>query len=117
MKVRYTTANGRMTMEFEAGSHKAIWRELASFEEVFEETNCGKCGSGNIRHVIRKAKDQKGKEYEYFELRCADCRAKLPFGLLDDGSDNLFPKRRDEEGNYRGSSGWVKWNKEKQVEE
>jgi hypothetical protein len=117
MKMTHTTVNGRTSVEFEANSHKVAWRVLASFDEVFEESTCGKCKSENIRHVIRKAKDKKQREYEYFELRCADCGAKLPFGILDDGTDNLFPKRRDEEGKMRGKRGWVKWNPETEQEE
>lgn len=116
MKVMYTTTNGRMSIEFEASTHKGIWRVLDSFQEVFEEKNCKKCKSENIRCVIRKAK-KKDKEYEYYELRCNDCGAKLPFGILDDGSDNLFPKRKDDDGKIRGKYGWVKWNPETEQEE
>ena len=116
MKIKYTTHNQRMTIEFEAGSHKAIWKQLASFEEVFEETTCQKCKSGNVRHILRKAR-KNDKEYEYYELRCADCGAKLAFGILDDGSDNLFPKRRNEEGGVKGEKGWVKWNPATKQEE
>src|SRR6056297_2474188 len=104
MKVNYTTRNGRISIEFEASSQKAIWQQLSSFQEVFEEDTCRKCKSNNVRCVIRKAKDK----YDYHELRCADCGAKLAFGILDDGTDTLFPKRKDEDGKYRGKYGWVK---------
>jgi len=117
MKVNYTTKNGRMTVELEADGHAGLWKELASFQEVFEEDICGKCQSNNLKFVVRKASDAKGKEYSYHELRCKDCWAKLSFGVLDDGKGSLFPKRKDDEGNWRGKSGWVKFNKETQKEE
>lgn len=117
MKAVYQTKNGRLNVELEASTHKELWKQLASFQEVFEETKCGKCKKENLRFVIRKSKDAKGKEYEYHELRCVDCGAKLAFGVLDDGSGSLFPKRKNDDGSVRGEWGWVKWNQEKQVEE
>lgn len=115
MKVKYTTRNQRLSVEFDAENQKSLWRQLSTFQEVFEESACGKCKSDNLKYVIRKT-SKGNKEYEYFELRCNDCGAKLPFGLLDDGSDGLFPKRKVD-GEYRGKYGWVKWNPEKEVEE
>jgi hypothetical protein len=115
MRFTYYTPNKRMSIEFEADSHTAIWQEVAAFSEVFEEPCCGKCKSENLRFVIRKATDEKKKkEYNYHELRCLDCHAKLAFGVMEDGK--LFPKRK-EDGEWKGSNGWVKWNKEKGIEE
>lgn len=117
MKVSYKTHNGRFTIELEADNPKGIWKQLASFQEVFEESTCKKCNKDNLKFVIRKSKDAKGKEYEYHELRCASCGAKLAFGVLDDGSGGLFPKRKGEDGKVKGSYGWVKWNPDTQQEE
>jgi RNase P subunit RPR2 len=117
MKVTYKTKNERMQIEFDANTHKEIVKQLASFSEVFEEGTCKKCNSDNLKWSIRVSKDKKGKEFAYHELRCGDCGAKLPFGILDDGTDSLFPKRKDEEGNIRGKWGWVKWNPETEREE
>lgn len=117
MKISYQTKNGRITVELEADSPKALWRELASFQEVFEESQCGKCGNTDLRFTIRKATDKKNKEYEYHELRCPKCWAKLAFGILDDGKGGLFPKRKDAEGNNKPDKGWVKWNPETNQEE
>ena len=117
MKINYTTADKRLTVELEADSQKALWKELARFQEVFEEGMCGKCKCPNLRFVVRKALDERGKEYEYNELRCRKCGAKLAYGVLDDGNNGLFPKRKDAEGNYKPDNGWVKWNRETQQEE
>ena len=117
MKVNYTTRNGRMTVELEADTQVALVQQLASFSEVFEVDACRNCDSTNIRWVIRKSKDAKGKAYDYNELRCMDCGAKLPFGVLDDQTYRLFPKRKGDDGKFRGKYGWVKWNPENEMEE
>ena len=75
MKVNYKTINGRLSVELEGDSQRDIFQEIARFQEVFEETVCGKCGSDNIRFVVRNVDDNL-----YYELRCADCGAKLSFG-------------------------------------
>jgi hypothetical protein len=116
MKITYTTINKRMSVELDVPNQKEAIKNLHSFQEIFEE-NCGKCKSDNIKFTTRKATDEKKKEYIYHELRCGKCGAKLPLGVLDDGSDNLFPKRKGEDGNYVGSNGWRLWNKETQKEE
>ena len=116
MKVCYTTQNKSLSVEIEADSHKSLWQQLASFQEVFEESACGKCKGTDLRFAVRKATDEKGKTYEYHELRCNTCKAKLAYGVLDDGKGGLFPKRK-EDGKWKGSNGWVKWNPEKKVEE
>ena len=117
MKVLYTTKNGRLSVELEAETQTSLWKQLSVFQEIFEENTCKKCNSDDIRCVVRVSKDAKGKTYDYHELRCVSCGAKLPFGVLDDGSGSLFPKRKDKEGKFRGKYGWVKWNPEKEVEE
>ena len=52
MKVNYKTINGRLSVELEGDSQRDIFQEIARFQEVFEETVCGKCGSDNIRFVV-----------------------------------------------------------------
>jgi hypothetical protein len=48
---------------------------------------------------------------DYFEIRCADCGAILAFGQHKKGV-TLFPKRKDDDGNYLPNRGWHKWTKE-----
>ena len=57
MKVNYKTINGRLSVELEGDSQRDIFQEIARFQEVFEETVCGKCGSDNIRFVVRNVDD------------------------------------------------------------
>ena len=74
MKVTYQTQNGKLKVELEGDSQRDIFGEISKFQEVFEEDTCGKCGSGNIKFVVRNV-----DENLYYELRCADCGAKLSF--------------------------------------
>ena len=58
---------------------------------------------------------QIAKFQEVFELRCADCGAKLAFGSMKKGG-GLFPKRKDGD-TWLPDNGWQKWNpKTKTVE-
>jgi hypothetical protein len=125
MKLSYTTKDGRMTVELEGTSDKEIFRKLAHFQEVFEDTPSatvdGKVTSGgDVVYRVRKAKytDEKGKEKEaeYFEKMVVSgplAWYKKSYGVLDDGSDNLFPKRpSDDDANVtKGNNGWHKYNK------
>lgn len=111
MKLTYTTANKRITAEFDADTQRELFTQISKFQEVFEETKCGKCGSENLKFVVRTVDDN-----EYFELRCLDCGAKLSFGSMKKGG-GLFPKRKDADGNWLPDGGWQKWNpKTKTVE-
>ena len=104
MKVTYKTRNGKLSVELEGDSQRDIFAEISKFQEVFEEDTCGKCGSDNIKFVVRNVADNL-----YYELRCADCGARLAFGSMKKGG-GLFPKRKDAEGNWLPDRGWVKWN-------
>ncbi len=104
MKVTYQTKNGKLSVELEGDSQRDIFGEIAKFQEVFEEDTCGKCGSDNIKFIVRNVDDNL-----YYELRCAACGARLSFGSMKKGG-GLFPKRKDAEGNWLPDRGWVKWN-------
>ncbi len=104
MKLTYTTKNERISIEIEGDSHRDLFTGIAKFQEVFEENVCQKCKGENIRFVVRNVDDNL-----YYELRCADCGARLSFGVHKKGG-GLFPKRKDPEGNWLPDNGWVKWN-------
>lgn len=103
MKLTYTTKNGRVKVELEGESQKDIFEAISKFQEVFDETNCGKCQSENLRFVVRNVDDNL-----YYELRCLDCGARLSFGVHKKGG-GLFPKRKDGD-KWLPDGGWVKWN-------
>jgi DNA-directed RNA polymerase subunit RPC12/RpoP len=104
MKVTYNT--GKMSVELEGETQRDLFGQLAAFQEVFDETTCGKCGSTNVEFAVRRHEDN-----EYYEIRCKDCRAKLAFGCMKKGG-GLFPKRKDADGNWLPDNGWVKWDRE-----
>lgn len=124
MKLIYTTADGRLTVELEAANDKDLFRKLAHFQEIYEDIPAGKVDGkvvtgGNVRYRVRKSQytDEKGKnkEAEYFEKIVVDgplAWYKKAYGVLDDGSDNLFPKRNvDEDPKVTvGLNGWHKYN-------
>ena len=124
MKLVYTTKDGRITVELEGNSDKELFRKLAHFQEVFEDTPAavvdGKLVTGgDVNYRVRRAKytDEKGKEKEaeYFEKVVTSgplAWYKKSFGVLDDGSENLFPKRpAEDENTITGQNGWHKYNK------
>jgi len=108
MKLVYTTRNGRMSVELEGKSQADIFEQLATFQEVFEQTECVREGkkSDNVRFLVREDKD----ENKYYELVCQDPdpalrNARLSFGQHKKGG-SLFPKRKDKDGNWLKHNGW-----------
>jgi DNA-directed RNA polymerase subunit RPC12/RpoP len=95
---------GDLSFEVEGETQRDVFKEIASFEEVFGANTCGKCSSTNVRFVVRENDGN-----EYFEVRCTDCGAKLSFGSHKKGG-GLFPRRKDADGNWLPDGGWVKWN-------
>ena len=104
MKAHYKTKNGRITVEIEGDSPKAIFKGIAEVQELFEpDQACGACASQAIQFRFRKV-----DKYEYFEVFCTDCSAALQFGQKREGG-GLFPKRKDSDGNPLSQNGWLKW--------
>lgn len=105
MKLTYTTGNGRMSAEISGDDQRSLFAGISDFQEVFENSVCGKCGGDSIRFVVRNV-----EENDFYELRCQDlgCRARLSFGCNKKGG-GLFPKRKDGE-KWLPDGGWVKWD-------
>jgi len=110
MKVVYTTKNGRISTEIEGDSQRDLFEGIARFQEIFEESKCGKCGNDDIQFVTRNVDDNL-----YYELRCKACGAKLAFGANKKGG-GLFPKRKDGD-TWLPDGGWLKWNAKTQQNE
>jgi hypothetical protein len=102
MEVTYKT--GKLTATFDSDTPKDLFGQIAAFQEVFGQCECGKCGSDDVRFVVRNVDDN-----QYYELRCQACAARLSFGLNKKGG-GMFPKRKDGDGNWLPDGGWMKWN-------
>lgn len=109
MKLRYKV-NNKLEFELEGEGQKEIFKELASVQEIFGEEKCGLCGSQNLKFVVRNVDGN-----DYYELKCSDCGAVLAFGQHKKGG-TLFPRRKDDEGNWLPNKGWYKWQKEQNSE-
>jgi hypothetical protein len=135
MKAKWKNNKGNVEVELEANSASDLVKKIALLEklqpsmseaedvnlfealssahnnDVLKDEACGKCKSTGTYHVVRTDKD----DNKYYELRCPDCYAKLPFGANKKGG-GLFAKRRDDNG-IRGSNGWVIYNPKTKKEE
>ena len=115
MSTRYTSANGRISVDITADTAVGTFEQIALFQEVFEQTKCGKCGSEDLRFNIRTS----GEGDKYYELICNNCGAKLAFGCNKEGG-GMYPQRKfgkkhaqfvAGEANYKPDNGWTKWDK------
>lgn len=109
--MRVTQSNGSITLEAVGDSHKDIFKQLCSLQEVFDQRTCGKCKETSLRFVVRNVEDN-----DFFELHCNECRARLSFGQHKKG-DSLFPKRKDSDGEWLPNNGWMKYNPDTKREE
>jgi hypothetical protein len=78
-----------------------VFKELARLTEVFGQSKCGKCGGTNLRFVVRTL------DNDFYEIQCADCKAKLTFGQHKKIPGSLFPHRKDKEDKYLPNNGWT----------
>ena len=113
MKVVFK-ASDRMTVEVEAAGQKELFKAMSSVQEILSDMVCGACGSENVRLVFRTVKNNRGT-FDYYELRCADCGAVLRFGQHTN-QVTLFPKRKDDDGNWLPNRGWTKYDASKREE-
>jgi len=109
MKLRYKVGD-RLEFELDGAGQKEVFKELAAIQEIFGEESCGLCKSKNLKFIVRNVEGN-----DYFEIRCGDCGAILSFGQHKKGG-TLFPKRKDDEGNYLPNRGWHKWTKDEKPE-
>lgn len=103
MKVIYTTKSKQLQVEIE-GTTKDVFKQLAEFQEVFDERQCGVCQSEDIHFLVRTVEGN-----DFYELKCRKCGAKLAFGQNKIGG-GLFPKRKLADGSYdKEKKGWHTW--------
>jgi hypothetical protein len=110
MKATYKV-NSNLIFEIESKEQKGLFEELSNIQEVFGENSCGKCKSTDLQYRVRENDGNK-----FYEIKCKKCGARFSFGVHKQGG-GLFPKRKDSEGKWLNSGGWLKWNAETKTEE
>lgn len=120
MKVQVRCGGGAVQAEGE--SHAELWEQIAQLEEAFSDHECGKCQSGNVRHIVR---ENDGGD-KFYELHCMEmgCRARLRMSVRKKGGA-FYPKRKAgendssglEQGAWLPNNGWMRFNKETGKEE
>ena len=107
-KVR--TKIGETWIEVDCMSVKEAVQAISEYAEFFVEGECGLCKSRAVAPSHRVAtRKETGDKFNFYEMECLDCGAKLSFGQNKDGV-RLFPKRTDEQGNEKGSQGWHQYH-------
>lgn len=102
MKAKFKPTEN-LEFELEGAGQKELFKELATVQEVFSEKSCGLCKKENLKFVVRNVDSN-----DYFEIRCNSCGGILSFGQHKKGG-TIFPKRKDENGNWLDNGGWHKW--------
>lgn len=100
---------GTSTVRLEASGVKDVFKAFTQYE-VLSESECGACGSHDVvpRHRVAQG-------YDFYSFNCLACRAELHLGQYKD-KDGLFPKRKDQAGNWLNNKGWVKWEGQQQTQ-
>ncbi len=104
-----------------------LFKQISLFQETFEDSKCGLCGSENLQYTHRVVEAN-----DFYELVCKEktCRAKLRFGTSKEDK-KMYPKRfktdnkgkavKDEQNKGvplgKNKNGWVKWNFDTKQEE
>ena len=102
---------GNLLFELDASDERTLFEKIAHVQEVFGNNVCGKCGNTDTKLRVRTVEDDK-----YYEGICPQCFARFSFGCHKKGN-TLFPKRKNDKGEYLPDNGWVKWNPETKKEE
>lgn len=108
--VNYKSSDGQFNVEFTATDEKDLFRQLAKWQEIFEQKRQGK---KNHKFIHRTDKDGN----EYFELLCLDDMTSLGFGQSKKDK-SLFPRRRNVKTKEPiGENGWHKFEPKTETDE
>jgi hypothetical protein len=107
-------------MSNEVASIKDAFKWVADMQDVFGDLVCSRNGSesGAVKLRVRESDGN-----DYYEAVCYKgdknvLWAKKRYGVnKDKDRAGLFPKTKDESGNYLPNNGWVVYNKETNKEE
>ncbi len=110
MEANYKAFGGRLLVKFDCTTVKELFEQLGDIAEVLDADHaCGKCMSPHIFPRVRETSgtDTNGKPglFDYYELVCGECEARLSFGQNKD-QKGLFPKRFNKDGSPMDHRGW-----------
>jgi len=103
-KINYQFNNG-LSIEIEASDQKDAFDQLSALGNVFSISECGKCGSNDIRFFTKTV-----DKFTYRHMICNKCWSQLAFGVHQNESQTLFPKYT-KDGETIANKGWTKYNK------
>lgn len=102
MKTVYKSRDNRYTTEFEWTNVKELFKQIAKFQEVFEDNNeCPHCKVPSLLNV----RTHEGNDF--FEKRCPKCDKTFSYGQKKIGQE-LFPHTQ---------KGWAKWTRQENPED
>lgn len=108
MTARYMTTNRQLTFEITGATQQEVFEELAKIQEVFDtETSCGCCDGTSIKYQHRNVQ---GNDFHELVCRNPQCRARFSFGHVKQPKGDLFPKRKNKDGEWLSNRGWEKYN-------
>lgn len=93
--------NSKLVVELNVENQQDLFESIYRTQEIFSIDKCGKCGSTDIKYIVRTIDDNK-----FFELQCPKCKAKLTFGCAKRGG-GLFPHKKDQNNNWLPNNGWT----------
>jgi hypothetical protein len=108
VKAIFKTGSGQLAFEITGETTKDVFKQIAAVQEVFDaERACGICKGKDLRFLARQVED-----FDFYELACGNpqCRARFAFGQAKKGGA-LFPKRKNEDGEWLPNGGWSKYEK------
>src|SRR5687768_9405163 len=81
--------HGNLVGVCEGSTPHEVFKQIAEFQETFEDSVCGLCGNGNLKYVHRNVDAN-----DFYELICLDpkCKGKLRFGTSKEDK-KMYPKR------------------------
>jgi hypothetical protein len=119
MRVEFSVSLGGrpIVVSEDCESDSAMFEFIHHMQELFDNSTCSRNGETSSQVRVNVRTD--GDENKYYEMVCFDPRkpechyAKRKFGVNKKGG-GLFPKNKDEEGNWKP---WTRYNKETGKEE
>ncbi len=96
-----------LTIEIECEMLVDVYRKMSMLQQAITNEPCGMCGKEKTHFEHRKAGDE--GEYDYYSMRCQDCRAELKIGQHKKGG-GMYIKRKGADGRWdKEHKGWSRY--------